>query len=438
MPSPAALPISTEVTLKVDNITHYFETRSSSQDATLKDTNLELHDREIVGILGRSGCGKSTLLRIICGLITPSSGRVLYNGEQVSGPTPGIAMVFQTFALFPWLTVLENVMIGLQARGTKNDEAEERAIAAIDRIGLDGFESAYPRELSGGMRQRVGFARALVTDPKILLMDEPFSALDVLTAESLRSDLISLWTDRQISTRSILIITHNIEEAVSLCDRVLVFEANPGRIAHEVNITLPHPRNRHEPSFQNQVDDLYEIMTARPNKDRRTAQLKSTTMELPEATNTSLYGFIQAVLEPPFYGKADLPLLAEEINMQTDSLFPLIEAAQILGFAVAGDGDVAITPAGRVFCDADILQRKQLFGESLRKNIPLATHIFDILATRPDHRASRYRFETELEDSLSPEAAEQTLHRIIDWGRFGEVFAYDDESETFYLELDED
>ncbi|MBY4871434.1 MULTISPECIES: ABC transporter ATP-binding protein, partial [Burkholderia] len=196
----------------------------------LDDANLSLREGEIVGLLGRSGSGKSTLLRIIAGLIEPTGGEVTYLGKPLRGPAEGVAMVFQTFALFPWLTVLQNVEAGLEALGVGARERRERALAAIDLIGLDGFENAYPRELSGGMRQRVGFARALVVDPTILLMDEPFSALDVLTAETLRTDLLDLWTQGRMPIKSVLIVTHNIEEAVFMCDRILVLSSNPGRV----------------------------------------------------------------------------------------------------------------------------------------------------------------------------------------------------------------
>src|SRR5712672_4533061 len=205
--------------------------RGSGEVRVLADVDLSLCSGEIVGLLGRSGSGKSTLLRIIAGLIRPSGGDVIYRGQLVSGPAEGVAMVFQTFALFPWLTVLQNVEAGLEALAVPPRESRRRALSAIDLIGLDGFESAYPRELSGGMRQRVGFARALVVHPNILLMDEPFSALDVLTAETLRNDLLDLWMERRIPTKGIVIVSHNIEEAVDMADRMLIFSSDPGGIS---------------------------------------------------------------------------------------------------------------------------------------------------------------------------------------------------------------
>src|ERR1700759_5256749 len=230
----------------------------------LDDVNLSLREGEIVALLGRSGSGKSTLLRIVSGLLKPTSGEILWREHPVQGPTEGVAMVFQSFALFPWLTVQENVELGLEARGVHRSERESRAEQAIDLIGLGGFESAYPKELSGAMRQRVGLARALVVHPDLLLMDEPFSALDVLTAENLRTDLIDLWSEGKLPVRSVLMVTHNIEEAVLMCDRILVFSSNSGRVANVLKVPFPHPRNRLDPDFRQMVDDIYGIMTRRP------------------------------------------------------------------------------------------------------------------------------------------------------------------------------
>src|SRR4030081_2576336 len=253
-PNPARL-------LDTPAVCRSFPKGSGEELLVLEQVDLTIHSGEIVGLLGRSGSGKSTLLRIIAGLIAPSSGHAKCRGETIVGPPNGVSMVFQSFALFPWLTVLQNVELGLEALGIESSERRTRALAAIDLIGLDGFESAYPKELSGGMRQRVGFARALVVHPDLLLMDEPFSALDVLTAETLRTDLIDLWMDGKLPVKSILMVTHNIEEAVLMCDRILVFSSNPGRVANELQVTLPHPRNRLDVDFRQLVDDIYGIMT---------------------------------------------------------------------------------------------------------------------------------------------------------------------------------
>src|SRR4051812_42647709 len=249
--------------LHIEQVRQAFPKPDGQPLLVLDDINLDMREGEIIGLLGRSGSGKSTLLRLIAGLAQPVAGQIVYNGQPLSGPAPGIAMVFQSFALFPWLTVLQNVQLGLEALRLPEPEIRQRALAAIDLIGLDGYESAYPRELSGGMRQRVGLARALVVHPNILLMDEPFSALDVLTAETLRTDLLDLWTQGKLPIKGVLIVTHNIEEAVLMCDRILVFSRNPGHVIAEINVALPHPRNRLDPFFQELVDDIYGLMTRR-------------------------------------------------------------------------------------------------------------------------------------------------------------------------------
>jgi NitT/TauT family transport system ATP-binding protein len=426
---------SGEVVLSAKDVARHFTRGRGNNVCVLDGVNLTLRDGEIVGLLGRSGCGKSTLLRIIAGLMPPSSGEVLYCGQPVKGPVDGTAMVFQTFALFPWLTVLENVEAGLEAKSVPPKEARARALRAIDLIGLDGFESAYPREISGGMRQRVGFARALVVEPAILLMDEPFSALDVLTAETLRTDLIDLWIEHKLPIKSILLVTHNIEEAVFMCDRILVFSSNPGRVVDEIQVSFPHPRNRLDPAFRQMVDDIYARMTARPRgatQERAPGlQLGS---QLPDVSTNIMAGLLEAVAASPYDGKADLPVIAETLHMPIDELFPIIEFLHYLGFAELKSADLILTPTAKAFAQADTETRKKIFAQRLLASVPLAQHIKRILDERPGHRARRVRFEEELEDHMSDELAEVTLDRVINWGRYAEVFAYDDETQSFSLE----
>src|SRR5580704_9355689 len=409
--------------------------RGSGEIRVLADVDLVLRAGEIVGLLGRSGSGKSTLLRIIAGLIRPSSGEVIYRGRPINGPPEGIAMVFQTFALFPWLTVLQNVEAGLEALGVPGKESRRRALAAIDLIGLDGFESAYPRELSGGMRQRVGFARALVVEPTILLLDEPFSALDVLTAETIRTDLLDLWVERRLPIKSMLLVTHNIEEAVLMCDRILLFSSNPGRVAAEIEVTFPHPRNRLDTAFRQMVDDIYAKMTARATTGAagQAAKLQIGS-RLPPVSTNMIAGLIETVAAPPYDGKADLPEIARTLQLEIDELFPVAEILHYLGFAEIKDGDIQLSAAARHFAELDTQTRKEIFAHHLLASVPLAQHIKRVLDERPGHRAPRVRFEQELGDYLSDAAAEETLDAVIDWGRYAEVFAYDDQAEMFSLE----
>ena len=409
--------------------------KSAGELLVLDNVDLTLRDGEIVALLGRSGSGKSTLLRIIAGLIRPSAGEVMYRGEPVKGPAEGIAMVFQTFALFPWLTVLQNVEAGLEALGVDPKESRKRALAAIDLIGLDGFESAYPRELSGGMRQRVGFARALVVDPTILLMDEPFSALDVLTAETLRTDLLDLWMEKRLPTKSVLLVTHNIEEAVFMADRILVFSSNPGRVAAEIKVPFAHPRDRLDPAFRQMVDEIYAKMTARPAPDAK-GKVKGVEIGtwIPRVSTNIMAGLLETVAAAPYSGRADLPEIARSLQLEGDELFPAAEALQNLGFAEVRDADIHLTMPGRVFAEADTQQRKRMFSDHLLRHYPLAAHIRRVLDERPGHRAPRVRFEQELEDYLSDDAAEETIDTIINWGRYGEVFSYEDQAEMFSLE----
>jgi ABC-type nitrate/sulfonate/bicarbonate transport system, ATPase component len=418
--------------LEVRGVRRAFSRPHGEPLTVLENVDLSLQRGEIVGLLGRSGSGKSTLLRIVAGLIRASAGGVHYRGGLLNGPADGIAMVFQHFALFPWLTVLQNVELGLEAQGMPAAQMRERALRAIDLIGLDGFANAFPRELSGGMRQRVGFARALVMNPSVLLMDEPFSALDVLTAETLRTDFLDLWSESKLPIDSVLLVSHNIEEAVLICDRILLFSSNPGRVAAEVRIPLKHPRSRHDPRFRHLVDDIYARMTARP-AGGRLAGLTGIGERLPEVSTNLLAGLIEALAAPPYNGRADLPLIAQALALEVDELFPIAETLQMLGFAELISGDILLTPLGRDFAVADPQPRKEIFSRQLTARIPLAAHIVQVLEDRRGHRAPAVRFLSEMEDSLSDAAAEQTLRAVTTWGRYAELFTYDDDSESFRL-----
>ncbi|MGJ5130858.1 MULTISPECIES: ABC transporter ATP-binding protein [unclassified Bradyrhizobium] len=420
--------------IEIKSVSRLFPKGSGEDLVVLEKVDLTIRAGEIVGLLGRSGSGKSTLLRIIAGLVSPSSGEARCRGEIIAGPPVGVAMVFQSFALFPWLTVLQNVELGLEALGVDSAERRKRALAAIDLIGLDGFESAFPKELSGGMRQRVGFARALVVHPDLLLMDEPFSALDVLTAETLRTDLVDLWTDGRLPIKSVLMVTHNIEEAVLMCDRVLVFSSNPGRVAAEFRIDLPHPRNRLDPAFRQLVDSLYARMTQRPEPKLPSTASAGVGMVLNHVSSNSISGLIETLAGEPYNGHADLPVLAGHLQLEVDEIFPLAEALQLLRFAQLSEGDLTLTEAGRRFAHQETDERKKLFAKHLMENVPLMGLIRRVLDDRPSHAAPAARFRIELEDYMSEHYADETLHTIVSWGRYAELFAYDEQSETFSLE----
>ncbi len=422
--------------LLVRNVRQSYHKDSNADLVVLDDVDVTLKSAEIVGLLGRSGSGKSTLLRIIAGLLSPTAGTVTWRGAPLHGPADGVAMVFQSFALFPWLTVQENVELGLEAQGVARAEREDRAEAAIDLIGLGGYESAYPKELSGGMRQRVGLARALVVHPDLLLMDEPFSALDVLTAETLRTDLIDLWSDGKLPVKSILMVTHNIEEAVLMCDRILVFSSNPGRVASELRVPFPHPRDRHDAAFRQMVDDIYALMTRRAAPTTRAAAQAAPTlaMQLQPVSTNLLAGLLETLDAQPYNGRADLPALAGALQLELDDLLPMGEALQLLGLGVLEEGDLRITPLGHQFTDADTDARKAIFGTALRQNVPLVAQVRRVLDDRPGHRAAAVRFRDELEDFMSPDYADETLSAAIAWGRYAELYSYDEEADQFFLD----
>jgi len=418
---PAAAPLVT-----VAGVRHHYG-KGAGDLLVLDNVDLTLNEGEVVGLLGRSGSGKSTLLRSIAGLIAPSEGEIRFE-PQPDGGEPSVAMVFQTFALFPWLTVLQNVELGLEAQRVPAEERRTRALAAIDLIGLDGFENAFPKELSGGMRQRVGLARAIVVNPSLLLMDEPFSALDVLTAETLRTDLLDLWSEGRMPIKSILIVTHNIEEAVLMCDRILVFASNPGRIAAEIRVDLPQPRDRLDPAFRALVEDIYARMTARP-APARDGLFPGTgiSMALPVVSTNALAGLIEEVDAAPFDGRAAMADLADQLQFEVDDLFPMAETLQLMRFADLSGGDLLLTPAARRYAQADTDERKAIFAQALVQHVPLAQQ-------RPSHTAPARRFRDELEDHMSPDYADETLRSVTHWCRYAELFAYDEDADEFSLD----
>jgi NitT/TauT family transport system ATP-binding protein len=436
------------VIIAAEFVTKTFSTPDGRALPVLDGVSFTLSEGEIVALLGKSGSGKSTLLRCVAGLIAPTSGTVTYRGTPLTGANPGVAMVFQTFALLPWLTVQQNVELGLEARGVPEHERADRTLAAIDTIGLDGFESAYPKELSGGMRQRVGFARAIVTEPDALLMDEPFSALDVLTAENLRSELVRLWDGHGAPVKSILIVTHNIEEAVLLADRVLVLSSNPGRIKAELAVELPRPRDRHAPRFEALVDTIYGILTGReesasavfePEKadapvapvPRQPAPTPTNT-PLPDVSPGGLAGLLEILAARG--GRDGLAEIADDLTFEIDDLLPLTDAAVMLHMARIDGSDIELTPEGKEFAAADILTSKQLFARDAAKYAPLVRAIVQALAATEDHTLREGFFLDVLRRGFSPQEARSQLDTAIDWGRYAELYDYDSDDEELTLE----
>ncbi len=433
------------VILEASLVTKTFTTPDGRALPVLDDVSFRLREGEIVALLGKSGSGKSTLLRCIAGLIAPSAGTVTYRGTPLNGANPGVAMVFQSFALLPWLTVQQNVELAMQARDVPEAARRDKALQVIDLIGLDGFESAYPKELSGGMRQRVGFARALAVEPDALLMDEPFSALDVLTAANLRGELTRLWENREFPTKAVLIVTHNIEEAVILADRILVLSSNPGRIRAELPVGLARPRDRHDPAFEQLVDTVYGILTGREDDAERAAASAQAVpgspggaaatpvdMPLPQVSAPGLSGLLEILSARG--GQDGLAELAEDLSFEVDDLLPLVDAAEMLGLATVHDAQLELTEAGREFAAADIDASKIMFGRLISERAPLIKAIMRALHATNDGSLREGFFLDLLRRGFTADEARHQLDIAIDWGRYGELFEYDAESGQVKLE----
>jgi NitT/TauT family transport system ATP-binding protein len=409
-------------------------------------TDLTIEPGKIIALLGPSGCGKSTLLRILSGLSQPTSGGLFWHGKPLDGQMPNVAIVFQSFALFPWLTVLENVEAPLEARGVEAVQRRKRALRTLDVVGLDGFETAYPKELSGGMKQRVGFARALVVEPEVLFMDEPFSALDVLTAENLRNELLELWLNKKIPTSAIFIVTHNIEEAVILADRILVLGRNPARIRADFNVRLPHPRDRKSSRFLGLVDYIYKVMTepevehTLPDAEataeivlppgglkKQQAPIRTSKYQmLPHARVGGIAGLLELLHDRG--GREDLFRLSEELVMDVEDLLPILEACVLLGFAWLKEGDVQISKQGEAFAEADIQKRKALFRQAALEHVTILKQIDSILKRKSDHSISDEFFHDILDEHFSEDEVQRQFETALNWGRHAEIFDYDRET----------
>ncbi|HLK67847.1 MAG TPA: AAA-associated domain-containing protein [Bryobacteraceae bacterium] len=411
-----------------------FQRPDGASIQVIAPTDLSVDPGMILALLGPSGSGKSTLLRMLSGLAQPTAGEVLWRGKPFHEATPNVAIVFQSFALFPWLTVLENVEVPLLARGQEHSERHQRAIQALATVGLTGFENAYPKELSGGMKQRVGFARALAVEPEILFMDEPFSALDVLTAENLRNELLELWQGKRMPTKSIFLVTHNIEEAVLLADRIIVLGRNPAKIRADFRVPLTQPRDRNSAEFLLYVDYIYKLMTqpeleAGPSPAGR--EVKPRYQMLPHARSGSTAGLLELLNDRG--GKDDIYHVADELQMEVDDLLPILEAVTLLGFAKADKGDVEITPEGKAFAEADIVARKHLFRDAALSHITLLQQMRKALESKSDHRMPLEFFRDVLDEHFSDPETQRQIETALNWGRYGDILSYQSESDEISL-----
>ena len=427
--------------IRAKQVEKFYAQPSENRIQVISPTDLAIYPGEIVALLGPSGSGKSTLLRMLAGLSRPSAGEVLWHEQPLTQIDINVSIVFQSFALFPWLTVQQNVEAPLKARGMPQAERLRRSLKILDTVGLDGFEGAYPKELSGGMRQRVGFARALVVEPEVLFMDEPFSALDVLTAENLRSELMELWQKKTIPTRSIFIVTHNIEEAVLLADRIIVLGRNPGHVRTDFKVTLPHPRDRKSAPFTSLVDYIYKVLTRpdvppaempRLESSRRARDQRQVHYEmLPHARPGGIAGLLELVID--LGGKADIYRLADELAFEIDDLFPIVDAARLLGFIKVEEGDASITDSGTTFAESEILRQKELFREAGLEHVLLLRQITRALRSKSDHTVPEEFFLDMLDEQFSSEETQRQLETAINWGRYAELFDFDAGRRRFRL-----
>jgi NitT/TauT family transport system ATP-binding protein len=419
-----------EPIIEARGLEKFYPQSDGSRVQVIAPTDIAIYPGRIIALLGPSGCGKSTMLRMLTGLSPLSSGSVYWHGQPVRDETPNVAIVFQSFALFPWLTVIENVEAPLEARGVPEIDRHKRALRIIDAVGLDGFESAYPKELSGGMKQRVGVARALVVEPEVLFMDEPFSALDVLTAETLRGELLELWLGKKIPTRAIFIVTHNIDEAVFLADHIIVLGKNPAHIHAEFTVNLPHPREHKAARFVELVDLIYQALTQRDHPERAAAGLPSadepgrkTYVMLPHTRPGGLAGLLEILADQG--GRADLHALADELSLEVDALLPSVETAALLGMLKVEQGDAIITPEGQAFAQGDIQERKAVFRKAALTNVPLLRQMEQALKAKSNRTLPAEFFEDLLDEHFSDDEARRQLETAIQWGRYAEIFDFD-------------
>ncbi len=430
--------VKTDAIIRAERIEKYYAQPSENRIQVIAPTDLSIVPGEIVALLGPSGSGKSTMLRMLTGLSRPSAGQVYWHEKPIGDTEINVSIVFQSFALFPWMTVLENVEAPLKARGVAPAERRDRSMKMLDTVGLDGFEAAYPKELSGGMRQRVGFARALVVEPEVLFMDEPFSALDVLTAENLRSELLELWEKKTMPTKSVFIVTHNIEEAVLLADRIIVLGRNPGHIRTDFRVQLTQPRDRKGEAFTQLVDYIYKVLTRpdvapadAPDQQRRRDQRQMRYQMLPHARPGGIAGLLELLLDKG--GRDDIYRLADDLAFEIDDLLPIVDAAQLLGFLKIEEGDAAITEPGAEYANSEILRQKELFRDAALEHILLLRQIRRALESKSDHTVPEDFFLDMIDEQFSEEESLRQIETAINWGRYAELFDFDAARRRFVM-----
>ncbi len=421
--------------LEAKNVFQRFDLAGGKSLEILHDINLEVRENEVLTLLGPSGCGKSTLLRILIGLQHPSLGEVRYRDAAMEGLNPSAALVFQNFALFPWMTVQQNIEVGLVNMPIDDATRMARVRKVIDSVGLEGFEEAFPKELSGGMKQRVGIARALVVEPEILCMDEPFSALDVLTGETLRNEVMDLYASKNSPVNSILMVTHSIQEAVFMGTRIVVMGAHPGTIRAILDNPLPFPRDANSPEFLRLTQQLHATVTQTVLPDIPVAKPSSADEPRPISTipNVPLAEIVGLLQVLEHENKPDLFTLASRVDKQFTQLLPVVSAAELLGWVTTPGQRVDMTPEGRVFLEADVNGRKKLLNEKLRRIL-----VFDLIMRMLEH-AENHELEEEIVLSelamLYPHERPQRVFRTLTgWGRYAELFKYNSTRKVIYSE----
>ena len=419
-----------DVLCDLRDIDKEFTQPSGAAMRVLEHVSLEVKDRELIAVLGPSGCGKSTLMRVLAGLIQPDAGSVVYHGAPLQGLNPGVAIVFQGAALYPWLSVRDNIVEPLRARGLDDAKAQEAALRVIRLVGLAGFEEAYPRELSGGMKQRVGIARALSVEPEILCMDEPFSQVDALTAETLRSEVVRFWEDKDSNPKTIFMVSHDVKEVVFMATRIVVMAAKPGRIRRIFENTLPYPRDYRAPEFQRLVDEIHAVITETEIPDLPKAPPSTAWEPLPEASVSELFGLLEML--DGRGGKENVFELAEDLGREFGKVLNVVKAGELLGFVETPRQDVALTEAGRKLLRAAVPERKKLF----REQALLLRIVRDVL---DQIRAAGGKLDDDVVLSgaamrLPYEDPERLLHTLVGWARNADLFDYDPERHLLFVD----